>query len=116
MEEPKEKGEKRNPDGTFAPGHSGGPGRPQGSISIIGRIKAIFEEDPTRFEEYVKDALDDPKLRAEIIRQIDGAPKQKVDITTKGESLNNPVKELTDAELAALAYEGETGTSEEGVS
>jgi hypothetical protein len=31
---------KRNPDGTFAVGNPGGPGRPQGSVSIVSKINA----------------------------------------------------------------------------
>lgn len=102
---------KRGEKGHFLPGTAPGPGRPEGSVSIITKIKQKFENDPEMFDAYVSEVLADPKLRQEIIRQLDGAPRQKVDITTAGESLNNPVKELTDAELTELAYGSEEGAS-----
>jgi len=64
-------------DTKFKKGQSGNPaGRPPGSVSIMGRIKKIFEEDPERFEQYVKDVLADPMLRKEVVQQIDGKPVQ----------------------------------------
>lgn len=36
-------GDKRNPDGTFAPGYKGGPGRPP-SVSITAAVKRMLEE------------------------------------------------------------------------
>lgn len=90
---PKENGEQtetpiKDPaTGRFLPGNPGGPGRPQGSISIITRIKQKFEENPEFFETYVSEVLSDPKLRAEVIRQIDGAPRQSTDITSGGEQI-----------------------------
>jgi len=72
----------------FKKGQSGNPkGRPVGSISIVGRIKQIFEQEPERFESYVKGVLDDEKLRKEVIQQIDGSPAQKLDLTSGGEKL-----------------------------
>lgn len=73
--------------GKFLPGTAAGPGRPAGSISIITRIKQKFEESPELFEAYVAEVLSDPRLRQEVIRQIDGAPKQSVDVTSDGKQL-----------------------------
>ena len=71
-------------DTKFKKGQSGNPaGRPPGSVSIMGRIKKIFEEDPERFESYVKEVLDDPMLRKEVIQQIDGKPTESVEISGK---------------------------------
>jgi len=78
MEEPPTNGDKRNPDGTFAEGNPGGPGRPVGSISIIGKIKQIWENEPEKFESYVKDVMEDKMLRREIIQQVDGRPPQVI--------------------------------------
>lgn len=77
----------RDDKGRFVPGHPGTGGRPKGSVSIIGKIKKIFEEDPEYFETYVAEILNDPKLKQEVIRQIDGAPKQQTDITSGGEAI-----------------------------
>lgn len=91
MDKPSENGEKsemqefKDPKtGRFLPGNPGGPGRPEGSISIMTRIKQKFQEDPELFESYIAEVLTDPKLRSEIIRQIDGAPRQSVDVDAKG--------------------------------
>ena len=78
MDTPIDNGEKRNPDGTFAPGWKGGPGRPPGSISIMGKIKQIWAEDPERFNKWVEDAMNDKTLRRELIQQVDGKPVQPI--------------------------------------
>lgn len=78
----------RDDKGRFVLGHPNiGAGRPKGSVSIIGKIKKIFEEDPEYFDEYVAEILKDTKLRQEIIRQIDGAPQQNTDITSGGKPI-----------------------------
>jgi hypothetical protein len=82
-QEPKEIGDKRNADGTFAVGNSGGPGRPKGSVSIIQRIKQKFEEDPELFEKYVDGVMMDEKLRGQLINHIDGAPKERKEVEVK---------------------------------
>lgn len=69
-------------------GQSGNPkGRPKGSISIIGKIKQKFEENPEYFEEYVSEVLADDKLRKVVIEQLDGKPHQTQDITSQGEKI-----------------------------
>lgn len=74
---PETTGEKQ--DTKFKPGVSGNPaGRPKGSVSIVTRIKQKFEENPEYFDEWVNKLLEDPKLRAEVMRQIDGSPKQTI--------------------------------------
>ncbi len=76
---PENTGIKRNEKGQFPKGVSGNPaGKPLGSISIVSRIKRIFEEEPEYFEAYVRNVLKDDKLRGEVIRQIDGSPKQTI--------------------------------------
>jgi hypothetical protein len=73
-EEPTLSGENRNPDGTFAVGNPGGPGRPPGSVSIVAKIKQKFLEDPEYFEEWVSKLMEDPSNRKAILEQIDGKP------------------------------------------
>jgi hypothetical protein len=81
---PKDNGEipiiRDDTTGRFVPGNPGGPGRPKGSISIIGRIKQIFEEDPEQFEAYVKEVMADKHLRRDIIEHIDKKPTQKIEV------------------------------------
>jgi len=99
---PMENGEKRERDenGRFVEGNSGGPGRPEGSFSL----KAILERELQKMPEgenektyaekiiakMIEDATekgDDQKLKL-IWNYIEGMPKQGVDITSKGESIN----------------------------
>ena len=76
--------QKKRPAHLFKPGQSGNPaGRPKGSLSIMGRIKQIWEEDPNRFEDYVEDILEDKMLRKELIQQIDGKPKESIELGGK---------------------------------
>jgi hypothetical protein len=82
-EEPKSNGDNRNSDGTFAEGNPGGPGRPKGSVSIVAKIKAKFEEDPEYFEEWINKLLEDPSNRKAVMEQIDGKPKQSVELGGK---------------------------------
>lgn len=90
---PKENGEIRDEKGRFVQGNPGGPGRPQGSVSIITKIKQIWEKDPERFEQYVEDVLKDEKLRGQIINHIDGAPKESKSLEV---SFPTPILDLTD--------------------
>lgn len=73
-DEPTFNGNNRNPDGTFAVGNPGGPGRPLGSVSIVAKIKKKFEENPQYFDEWVNKLMEDPKERRAIMEQIDGNP------------------------------------------
>ncbi len=59
------------------------PGRPPGSISIMTRIKQKFEEDPELFEEYVDGILSDKMMRKEVVQQVDGKPRESIEITGK---------------------------------
>ena len=90
---PEDNGAKRNPDGTFAEGNTFSTGRPKGSVSIIGKIKQIWEENPEQFQAYVAEVMKDPKLRTELIRQVDGAPKQSTDITSGGQPISIQISE-----------------------
>lgn len=68
--------------GKFIPGNPGG-GRPKGSISVIGKIKKKFEENPEYFDEWVDELLKDAGNRRAVMEQIDGRPKQSVDMDIK---------------------------------
>ena len=74
-------GEIRNDKGQFVPGISGNPaGKPPGTISIVAKIKKKFEEDPEYFDEWVNELLKDSGNRKAIMEQIDGKPKQSMDM------------------------------------
>ena len=57
-------------------------GRPKGSLSAMGRIKKMLEDDPDRFdrilEAYLKDAEKESIDRRDLIDRIDGKPIQKI--------------------------------------
>lgn len=55
-------------------------GRPKGSISIITRVKQIFEEDPAYFETWVRGYVNDPDSRKHITEMIDGKARQGIDL------------------------------------
>lgn len=55
-------------------------GRPKGSISIVAKIKQKFEENPEYFDEWVDELLKDKNNRQAVMKQIDGMPKQSVDL------------------------------------
>jgi hypothetical protein len=56
----------------------------KGSVSIVAKIKAKFEEDPEYFEEWISKLLEDPSNRKAVMEQIDGKPKQSIHHTTAG--------------------------------
>jgi hypothetical protein len=63
----------------FKPGESGNPaGRPVGSVSIMGRIKTLFAENPELFAGYIADIVADKNMRKEVLQQIDGKPVQPI--------------------------------------
>lgn len=74
---------KRDEAGLFLPGNPPGPGRPKGSVSIVAKIKQKFEENPEYFDEWVAKLMEDPKERRAIMEQLDGKPKQSVELGGK---------------------------------
>lgn len=84
---------KRNEKGLFVPGTAPGPGRPEGSLSAIGKVKQIFHQNPDQFEDFIKEYIQDPHNRKHIVEMIDGKPQQ--DITSKGERMfPTPIMDL----------------------
>jgi hypothetical protein len=85
----------------FMPGKSGNPkGRPLGSFSIMSRIKQHFEENPEKFDTYVQEILNDPKMRKVILEQIEGKPKERIEM--KGVLDFGDLDLLSTEELMAL--------------
>lgn len=80
MEEaPQISGEIRNEKGQFVKGVSGNPlGKPKGTISVISRIKQIFEERPEAFESFVAEYMADPANRKHLVEMVDGKPRQNI--------------------------------------
>lgn len=62
-------------------GVSGNPlGRPKGSISPKDRIRHMFELNPSKFDEFLEDYLDDPNNRKHVVEMLDGKPNQAVEL------------------------------------
>lgn len=77
----------------FMPGVSGNPnGRPKGSISIITRLKQIFEEDPVEFDNFIEEYRKDPQNRKHIVEMIDGKARQPIDQNVTGDITINIVR------------------------
>lgn len=87
LDEPISNGEKRNPDGTFAPGHIGGPGRPKGSISIKDLVRKHLENNPEDLSDFVTHFI--KKNRELAWQMIEGRPQQ--DVTSDGKALPTPI-------------------------
>ncbi len=52
-------------------------------MSIVAKIKQKFEENPEYFDEWVAKLMEDPKERRAIMEQLDGKPKQSVELGGK---------------------------------
>lgn len=98
----------------FKKGNPGGPGRPKGTFSLVGMIKDKLQEkgkgkDKTYAEYFIdqlikKAVIDgDVAMMKDIIDRIDGKPKQALDMTTNGESLNSITDEQADRILKRRA-------------
>ncbi|OGT24615.1 MAG: hypothetical protein A2W47_07110 [Gammaproteobacteria bacterium RIFCSPHIGHO2_12_38_15] len=92
-EEPIKNGEQTDRDittGKFIKGNKGGPGRPEGSISLTTEIKKrllLLSPDQKRTalewlaDNIIQDALDsNNKMRQMIWNYLDGLPKQSLEI------------------------------------
>ena len=99
----------------FQPGQSGNPsGRPKGAVSLVHLLRAKLAEVPEGqrktyaqgiVDSTIKDALaGDSAARKLVWSYIEGDPKQHIDVTTNGESLNNDHSDAL-AEYAPQAAE-----------
>lgn len=78
---PENTGELRDEKGKFKPGVSGNPaGKPKGAISIVAKIKKKFQENPEYFDQWVNKLLEDDANRKAIMEQIDGKPRQSMEM------------------------------------
>lgn len=53
-------------------------GRPKGSVSVITRLKQIFEENPDDFEDFIKRYKDNPSNEKHVVEMLDGKPRQNI--------------------------------------
>ncbi|PIU58462.1 MAG: hypothetical protein COS89_00255 [Deltaproteobacteria bacterium CG07_land_8_20_14_0_80_38_7] len=87
-------GDKRNPDGTFAEGNKGGPGRPV--FSLISMLKAELQKCPEGqdkrtyadmlIQRIMKKAIsdgDDQQIK-NILQYVEGMPRQGIDMKHQG--------------------------------
>lgn len=114
---------------SWKPGQSGNPkGSPKRDESLTGLMREFLKgiDEKTgkeRRQMFIEKAFKKAEEEGDnvtmklIWNYLDGLPQAKLDLTTKGEKINS-LKELTDAELQAIAEgsasrDGEEGTSEE---
>ena len=60
-------------------------GRPKGSLSVMGKLKQMWEENPEDFINFVNEYRKDPMSRRHITEMLDGKPRQPIDHDVKGE-------------------------------
>lgn len=73
-------------------GESGNPnGRPPGSISPTDEIRKMFARNEVDFHEFLEEYLNDKANRKHVIEMLDGKPSEKIDVTTKGKELPQPL-------------------------
>jgi len=99
----------RDEKGQFVEGHEKVGGRRKGSVSIIGAAKKRLKEDPELLGKIVEDLLGNDKLRLELIRQIDGMPRQKHKFSGEIKS----ELELSDSQFERLIKQLYRGGTEE---
>jgi hypothetical protein len=74
--------EKRNPDGTFAPGHPGGPGRPKGKTLKEFAREYLLSLSDEKKQEFLA------SLPKEFVwKMAEGGPQTHADITSKGKEV-----------------------------
>lgn len=97
--------EDRDEKGRFLPGYAGGPGRPPGSVSLLGILKKKLQErdpsDPDErtyadilIERYIMDALEngDGQAIRDMIDRTDGKPKQTIENNVR--EIENPIYDM----------------------
>ena len=62
-------------------------GRTKGSLSVIGKLKQIWKDNPEDFEGFVKQYMEDPNNRKHITEMIDGKAWQNIGIDGGAEGL-----------------------------
>lgn len=77
---PSENGEKSDRDskGRFIEGNPGGPGRPQGSISIKERVRQYLTDHPEKLDEFVKYFAEENRDLA--WQMLEGRPRQQMEL------------------------------------
>lgn len=55
-------------------------GRPKGSLSVIGRIRQIFEENPEEFDAFIESYRKEPNNSKHLVEMLDGKPHQNIGV------------------------------------
>ena len=109
---------KRDEKGRLVKGTPPGPGRTEGSISILTDIKRklthLKEKSPEEYQELIDYYWQNKKMRDLLIRMIDGQPRQNTDITSGGEKIKSifATEEMID-DLSNNNSDEETGETKQ---
>ena len=82
-DQPENAGSIRNEKGQFYLVSGNPAGKPVGTVSVVAKIRQKFLEDPAYFDEWVSKLMEDGKERRAIMEQLDGKPKQSVELGGK---------------------------------
>jgi len=88
----------RRKDGTFGANNNANPsGRPVG-LTVVGKLKQMFEENPADFEAFVLRYKENPNNERHLTEMIDGRPKQDLAVDAEVHS----TIELSDEQLERI--------------
>lgn len=108
MDEPNKMEEKRNPDGTFAVGHAGGPGRPKGkTMKEFAREYFMLKSDAEKIA-YIENL--EEKKPGFAWSMGEGNPATNTDITSGGK----PIVSLSPEVVEKNAINTSTESDSEG--
>ena len=63
-------------------------GANKGHITVVGKLKQIFRDNPDKFTAFVLEYLEDPANRKHVAEMLDGKPRQNIGLDGGAEGLS----------------------------